>query len=561
MKKKALVVASLLLAVACNRGESRPNNARLELDRAESGSIGNYLITNIGSDEVIVEGKSVGTEELELVLVKGQDGDLQITKEGKVMNIDLDANKVEVVNFNAVAPLTDYGTKHPTAKDPQVPTWRTPDDKGNLTFEWNIWYGPKVDQYIILDNGVEVYKSPVLAKPDLGAAQKMTYDMKGLTAGNHTFQIVFLYFEDGKTYHMKSVEWTKKVLLSGDSGVDRPVGEVVVLTDAQIEKDWGGLNPATMPDAVIHRVSDLISQVGYDELFPRRYGVAGWSDISGTNGEKDYYSYDNLQAALTELSRLKLKIYTQGYTQKIVRLDKITKEEVILKQDPDFGATWVLDKPLTVSVVDYGNFLNEGSEEVKKRELAAFFANISHETTGGWDDAPGGRFQWGLYYKQETNHDDNSVGGYISGSTDYPANKNESYHGRGPIQLSYDYNYGYMSQIIYNDKMVLLNDPDRVANDGKLGYMTGIWFWMTPQAPKPSCHDVMVGNWVPNEADIKANRLPGFGTTINVINGGLEAGKPNDHRVLDRIGFFERYTSFFGITTGDNVDCFTQERF
>lgn len=31
-----------------------------------------------------------------------------------------------------------------------------------------------------------------------------------------------------------------------------------------------------------------------------------------------------------------------------------------------------------------------------KRELAAFLAQISHETTGGWPTAPDGPYSWGL---------------------------------------------------------------------------------------------------------------------------------------------------------------------
>lgn len=52
----------------------------------------------------------------------------------------------------------------------------------------------------------------------------------------------------------------------------------------------------------------------------------------------------------------------------------------------------------------------------------------------------------------------------------------------------------------------------------------GIWFYMTPQAPKPSMHDVMTGFYVPNSADIAANFTASFGTTINIINGGFECG-------------------------------------
>ena len=38
---------------------------------------------------------------------------------------------------------------------------------------------------------------------------------------------------------------------------------------------------------------------------------------------------------------------------------------------------------------------------------------------------------------------------------------------------------------------------------------------------KPSCHAVMTGTWQPSSADSAANRQPGFGTTTNIINGGV----------------------------------------
>ncbi|RXI09755.1 hypothetical protein DVH24_030254 [Malus domestica] len=55
---------------------------------------------------------------------------------------------------------------------------------------------------------------------------------------------------------------------------------------------------------------------------------------------------------------------------------------------------------------------------------------------------------------------------------------------------------------------------------------------MTEQKPKPSSHDVMVGLYVPTEADVAANRTVGFGLVTNIINGGLECGIPNDARVM-----------------------------
>lgn len=77
--------------------------------------------------------------------------------------------------------------------------------------------------------------------------------------------------------------------------------------------------------------------------------------------------------------------------------------------------------------------------------------------------------------------------------------------------------------------MELLIDPDRVAREGDVAMTAGIWFYMTPQNPKPSMHDVMTGNFVPNSVDLASNITAGFGTTTNILNGGLECGKPHDN--------------------------------
>ncbi|KAK6778188.1 hypothetical protein RDI58_024906 [Solanum bulbocastanum] len=70
---------------------------------------------------------------------------------------------------------------------------------------------------------------------------------------------------------------------------------------------------------------------------------------------------------------------------------------------------------------------------------------------------------------------------------------------------------------------------------------------MTPQSPKPSCHDVVTRRWQPSNADKAANRLPGFDIITNIINGGLECGHGNDNKVQDRIGFYKRYCRILGL--------------
>ena len=109
--------------------------------------------------------------------------------------------------------------------------------------------------------------------------------------------------------------------------------------------------------------------------------------------------------------------------------------------------------------------------------------------------------------------------------------------------------------------MDLLNKPDLVATDPVISFKAALWFWMTPQSPKPSCDDVITGNWNPSSADIAAGRLPGYGTTTNIINGGLQCGRGTNAQVESRIGFYKRYCDFFGVGYGDNLDCYSQSPF
>ena len=71
----------------------------------------------------------------------------------------------------------------------------------------------------------------------------------------------------------------------------------------------------------------------------------------------------------------------------------------------------------------------------------------------------------------------------------------------------------------------LVGNPDLVSRNPAVAFETALWFWMTPQAAKPSCHDVITGRWAPGADDRRAGRLPGYGLLTNIINGGLECGK------------------------------------
>jgi len=187
----------------------------------------------------------------------------------------------------------------------------------------------------------------------------------------------------------------------------------------------------------------------------------------------------------------------------------------------------------------FPGFGTGGGDDQNKRDLAAFFGQTSHETTGGTRGAAD-QFQWGYCFKEEIT------------PTDPP------YYGRGPIQLTGQANYQQAGDAIGVD---LVGNPGLVASDPVVSFKTAIWFWMTAQGNKPSCHDVALGNWTPSDADTAAGRVPGYGCITNIINGGIECGVGANDANVDRIGYYQRYCGMLGIDAGANLDCYTQQHF
>jgi chitinase len=242
--------------------------------------------------------------------------------------------------------------------------------------------------------------------------------------------------------------------------------------------------------------------------------------------------------------------------------NEILTNEIYDQMFPHSNSLYSYDN-LVKAAQDYPSFCNEGSLEQRKRELAAFLANIAHETTGGWASAPDGPYAWGLYFIEEVNQE-NWPNYCDATNTRYACVPGQTYHGRGPIQLSWNYNYGQVGEVLGVD---LLANPDLVKSDGVIAFKTALWFWMTPQSPKPSAHAVMTGEWTPSDADVSAGRNPGFGMTINIINGGLECGSANATnpdaaaKVNDRVGFYQRFTdtNVLNVGVGKNVYCNSME--
>ncbi len=267
-------------------------------------------------------------------------------------------------------------------------------------------------------------------------------------------------------------------------------------------------------------VASFFTEKDFDTLFPLR---------------DKFYTYQAFIKAINEMALIKVKVEKRSISiYKITRTDKRTGIAKVVRQDDDWNEPWAQKMAYAVADIDYGNFCSEKDLTTDKTELAAFLANIAHETRHGQN----GLYNDGLMYTHELN----TSLQYISDSDDYPAVKGKLYYGRGPLQLSFNGNYGYASTFIFGDKNVLLKNPDLVSTDAVTAFKTAIYFWMTPVTTKPSAHDVMTGKWKPNADDSAKGRTPGFGMTINIINGAVECNQGEGVFAMnDRIGYFQYF--------------------
>ena len=95
-------------------------------------------------------------------------------------------------------------------------------------------------------------------------------------------------------------------------------------------------------------------------------------------------------------------------------------------------------------------------------ELAKYLAHILHES-GGF------RYKEEIAFAGSTHNP--------PGYTGDPSRPNKSYHGRGYIQLTHAYNYRAASKDIFGNENILLDNPERVANEEVLAFKTAGWFW------------------------------------------------------------------------------------
>jgi chitodextrinase len=173
----------------------------------------------------------------------------------------------------------------------------------------------------------------------------------------------------------------------------------------------------------------------------------------------------------------------------------------------------------------YPAFAHTGSDTTQKQEAAAFLANVAEESDSLRATREYNTANWPLYCDT------------TNGNTCAPG---QQYYGRGPMQLSWNYNYRAAGNALGID---LWSNPDLVATDATIAWKTAVWYWMTGTGSAGvTPHNAMVNG-------------QGFGTTIRAINGSVECDGRAPAQVATRINFYNNFTGLIGVTPGGNLGC------
>ncbi|KAH6833454.1 carrot EP3-3 chitinase-like protein [Perilla frutescens var. hirtella] len=166
----------------------------------------------------------------------------------------------------------------------------------------------------------------------------------------------------------------------------------------------------------------------------------------------------------------------------------------------------------------FRGFGTTGSAEDGRREIAAFFAHVKHETGS-------------LCFREEREGQSQ-----IYCDTNYPqwpCAANKRYYGRGPLQLTWNYNYGAAGAALDFDG---LNNPEIVATNIDVSFKAALWYWME------NCHTAITSG-------------QGFGATIKAINGDIECNGREPDKVTNRVNYYTSYCSQLGVDPGPNLRC------
>ncbi|XP_043718991.1 chitinase-like protein 1 [Telopea speciosissima] len=206
-------------------------------------------------------------------------------------------------------------------------------------------------------------------------------------------------------------------------------------------------------------------------------------------------------------------------------------------------------------------FGTTGGKDMQMKEVAAFLAHVGSQTSCGYAAAPGGPYAWGLCYSHEMSPSQS----YCASSYIYPCAPGAEYYGRGALPVYWNYNYGMIGNGL---KVDLLNHPEYLEQNATIAFQAAMWTWMNSVKKKqPSAHQIFVGKWKPTKNDTLSNRVPGFGTTMNILYADQVCGQYGNMESMNNIiNFYLNYLDLIGIGQDQagpyqNLSCAQQEVF
>ena len=297
-------------------------------------------------------------------------------------------------------------------------------------------------------------------------------------------------------------------------------------------------------------------------------GCAGNDDFT----LEDDFEETPLEAMPERIETLK-RLFPKALYEKITKdsrnhpgcIESHNREELKLSEKPNGQWYYTYDN-LIEGMAKLEEFAAEGTDNTRKLEIAAFLANVAQETGA---KVPGDPYGSPCCFIQE------GGGAYwrscnFGGCVDTDHGK-VGYGGRGPHQLTHDYNYKKFGEAMgVGDKY--LKDPDLLTKNPKIGIAGSIWFWghtewgrSTEYPFKPSPHNVVTGKWKPSPNDLKCGRkTPNFGVIINIINGGIECGKGEPTpQAAARVKYLKAIAGAMDVRIPDGFldDCSSQQPF
>jgi hypothetical protein len=154
-----------------------------------------------------------------------------------------------------------------------------------------------------------------------------------------------------------------------------------------------------------------------------------------------------------------------------------------------------------------GTFAGDGTPLDRKHEIAAFLAQITHET------------------------------GSLTLAEEMCKCTMPPYYGRGAIQLTGQFNYQSAQDAGFPG---IVADPSKVISTADFAFGTALWFWMTPRSAVGVCHTAIVGG--------------NFGQTTRIING-IECGSDPASKQHSRAQLYKDFLGALGANPRGSLLC------